>query len=296
MDRKQLRLHGPDVVSSRPFPLDSDLHTTPSTPPLQTKRQRNIATFHDQTPFPNHASPTQQEASRVHTILVQAHPQYVGRPRAPVEADGNAAATCGKVANVLDALIGTILSQNTSARNSTAAKAGLDAVFGLHDFASIVSAPREAVESAIRPGGLASRKAAAIQGLLRAVHERHGAYSLQHLTELSDADATAELVSYAGVGPKTAACVLAFSLGRDAFAVDTHVFRLSRLLGWVPTAADRVRAQAHLEARLPAALKYDLHVLMVAHGRTCKGCKAVGARGTPCVLKAYLREQRKKRS
>jgi endonuclease-3 len=101
-----------------------------------------------------------------------------------------------------------------------------------------------------------------------------------------------ELVSYDGVGPKTASCVLLFCLGRDSFAVDTHVFRLSRLLGWVPPRADRVLAQAHLDQRVPNALKYGLHVLMVHHGRSCAGCKNAAGRGTACPLKAYLRERK----
>jgi endonuclease-3 len=109
---------------------------------------------------------------------------------------------------------------------------------------------------------------------------------------IADADRTAELVSYDGVGPKTASCVLLFCLGRDSFAVDTHVFRLSRLLGWVPPRADRVLAQAHLDRRVPDALKYGLHVLMVSHGRACAGCKNAAGRGAPCPLKTYLRERK----
>jgi hypothetical protein len=80
--------------------------------------------------------------------------------------------------------------------------------------------------------------------------------------------------------------------------VDTHVFRLSKLLGWVPTRAtggiDRVRAQAHLELRIPAELKYSLHVLMVHHGRVCSGCGPAGRGGGvgACILKTYLREKK----
>ncbi|KAI0754044.1 DNA glycosylase [Daedaleopsis nitida] len=101
-----------------------------------------------------------------------------------------------------------------------------------------------------------------------------------------------ELVSYDGVGPKTASCVLLFCLGRSSFPVDTHVFRLSRLLGWVPPKADRVTAQAHLDLRISDELKYGLHVLMVGHGRRCKGCKGGSGGKGDCVLKQWLRESR----
>jgi endonuclease-3 len=286
-------------LSSLHLPVPPAGNTLLSNPVASTsypkaKRARLASSgAYDQSPFPNHIAPTPQEASAVHSVLIKAHPEYTNRPRAPVEEQANSATTCGRVDNVLDSLIGTVLSQNTSSRNSTAAKISLDATFGLHGFEAIAKAPRVAVVDTIRSGGLANRKAAIIQNILHGVHARHGTYSLQHLTKLSNADAMDELVSYDGVGPKTAACVLAFSLQRDAFAVDTHVFRLSKMLGWVPASADRVRAQAHLEERLPAALKYDLHVLMIAHGRACKGCKSgASVRHSTCALKAYIRERK----
>jgi endonuclease-3 len=212
------------------------------------------------------------------------------------------------VPNVLESLIGTILSQNTSNRNSTAAKLSLDQKFGRYNFAAIADAPRKDVVEALKHGGLANKKAGVIQSLLADVKERHGEYSLQHLSKSSDEEVMngtrmaavcwalglsecAELVSYNGVGPKTASCVLLFCLSRDSFAVDTHVFRLSRLLGWVPPRADRVLAQAHLDQRVPAELKYGLHVLMVHHGRSCAGCKSAAGRGKACPLKAWLREK-----
>ncbi|TFY64035.1 hypothetical protein EVG20_g6080 [Dentipellis fragilis] len=263
--------------------------------PRKTKKLKALADFTQTSPFPDFTSPTAQEASTIYSILAAAHPQHAhGRKTPSSSLDANSATTCGKVANVIDSLIGTILSQNTSSRNSTSAKLSLDAAFGRHGFAAMATAPRSAVVDAIRQGGLANRKAAIIQGLLQGVHARHGAYSLQHLADarVSDTAAMEELVSYDGVGPKTAACVLLFCLGRDAFAVDTHVFRLSRLLGWVPPRADRVQAQMHLDVRVPAELKYALHVLMVTHGRACKGCKSGAARGGDCPLKRYLKERK----
>lgn len=210
----------------------------------------------------------------------------------------NSAETCGKVPNVIKALIGTILSQNTSGRNSSGAKASLDGAFGRNNFAAIASAPRADVVEAIRHGGLANKKAATIQNVLNSIKDKHGEYSLQYLAEpddsgklISDEDVMKELISYDGVGPKTASCVLLFCLGRDSFAVDTHVFRLSKVLGWVPPKADRVLTQAHLDLRIPADLKYGLHVLMIQHGRVCKGCRTTGS--GDCILKAYLKERKK---
>ncbi|KAF5357108.1 hypothetical protein D9756_006831 [Leucocoprinus leucothites] len=225
--------------------------------------------------------------------------------RRPPQVTSNSAQTCGSVPNVIEAVVGTILSQNTSGKNCTRAKNGLDEAFGRNNFEAIANARKEEVVDAIRTGGLANKKADMIQGLLRAVKERHGIYSLQHLAgehrsiaepppiPPTNEEIMEELLSYDGVGPKTASCVLLFCLGRDSFAVDTHIYRLSRLLGWIPPKTDRVLAQAHLDIRIPANLKYGLHVLMIQHGRACRGCKKRGS-GENCVLKEYLKQKKVK--
>lgn len=147
---------------------------------------------------------------------------------------------------------------------------------------------------ALKHGGLANKKAKTIQDILGAIKAKHGDYSLQHLTSpnLSNSEIMQELISYDGVGPKTASCVLLFCLGRDSFAVDTHVYRLTKILGWVPPKADRVLAQAHLDLKVPDELKYGLHVLLIQHGRACSGCKGGESKGELCVLKKYLREKK----
>lgn len=157
-----------------------------------------------------------------------------------------------------------------------------------------MEAPRADVVESIKHGGLANKKAKTIQDVLVAIKAKHGVYSLQHLAskDMSDDEAMKELVGYDGVGPKTASCVLLFCLGRDSFAVDTHIYRLSKVLGWVPQKADRVLAQAHLDLRVPDELKYGLHVLLIQHGRACSGCKkATGGKGG-CVLKTYLKDRK----
>ncbi|KAI0765897.1 DNA glycosylase [Trametes elegans] len=280
---------------------------TPASP-HKAKKLKLLASHSVASPFPDFPHPTPAEAAEMHALLASTHPDLAARPRRPSAAN-DSARTCGSVPNVLESLVGTILSQNTSSRNSTAAKRGLDAAFGRNNFAAVAEAKRADVVDAIRTGGLANKKAAVIQNILAEVHARHGQYSLQHLatapepdvkgkakeggsgSKVSDEEAMQELVSYDGVGPKTASCVLLFCLGRSSFPVDTHVFRLSRLLGWVPQKADRVTAQAHLDLTIPDGLKYGLHVLMVGHGRRCKGCKSSGGGKGECVLKKWLKER-----
>lgn len=278
----------------------------------QSKKLKLLESHALESPFPDFTSPTPAEARQVHDLLSQAHPD-VAVVSAAASTSNDAAGTCGKVPNVLESLIGTILSQNTSGRNSTAAKQSLDKTFGRNNFQAIADADKAAVVDAIRMGGLANKKAEVIQRILRQVKEKYGTYSLQHLAGVMDEptdgkpikteepaelktysneDAMKELVSFEGVGPKTASCVLLFCLGRASFPVDTHVFRLSRLLGWVPARSDRVTAQAHLDIKIPNDLKYGLHVLMVQHGRRCKGCKSSGGGKGECVLKSWLRTRK----
>ncbi|PIG87926.1 aldehyde dehydrogenase-like protein C21C3 [Aspergillus arachidicola] len=72
--------------------------------------------------------------------------------------------------------------------------------------------------------------------------------SLNHLHTLNTEQVMEELVKYPGIGPKTAACVLLFCLQRPCFAVDTHIFRICKWLGWVPPdKATEITAFGHLE-------------------------------------------------
>ncbi|PYH48141.1 amidophosphoribosyltransferase [Aspergillus saccharolyticus JOP 1030-1] len=100
--------------------------------------------------------------------------------------------------------------------------------------------------------------------------------NLNHLHALSTEQAMTELVKYPGIGPKTAGCVLLFCLQRPCFAVDTHIFRICKWLGWVPpTKVTEVTAFGHLEVRIPDHLKYSLHTLLIRHGKSCPRCRAI---------------------
>ena len=120
--------------------------------------------------------------------------------------------------------------------------------------------------------------------------------SLDHLHLLDNETAFNKLLEYPGIGPKTASCVLLFCMQRPSFAVDTHVFRLTKWLGWVPSdqkakalakalakeqgtkakmgSVTRESTYAHLDVRIPDDLKYPLHYLLIKHGRNCGWCSA----------------------
>jgi endonuclease III len=92
------------------------------------------------------------------------------------------------------------------------------------------------------------------------------------------------------VGPKTASCVLLFCLQREDFAVDTHVYRITGLLGWRPKAASREETYAHLNVRVPDEDKYGLHILLVGHGKKCDECRAGGKSIGKCELRKAFRK------
>ncbi len=181
----------------------------------------------------------------------------------------------------LDELILTVLSQHTSDLNSERAFGLLRAAYPTWD--DVVDADSDAVADVIRSGGLANTKARRVQAILREVHHREGAYSLDRLSAMSDAEAREWLVSFPGVGPKTAAVVLSFAFGRDTMPVDTHVHRVTRRLGTVPPKASAEQADRLLHELIPEGLRTPLHVGFIRLGREI--CKAPIPRCRQCPLK-----------
>jgi endonuclease III len=204
-----------------------------------------------------------------------------------------------RASDPLDELIFTVLSQHTSDVNADRAFASLRAAYPT--WAAVVAAPEAALADTIRSGGLANTKAPRIQAILNEVHSREGAYDLARLRVLPDAEARAYLTSLPGIGPKTAAVVLSFALGRDAIPVDTHVHRAARRLGLVPPKATAEQADRLLHELVPEGLRTRLHVGLIRLGREI--CKAPTPRCSVCPLKdlcptapRYLAPSRARRS
>jgi endonuclease III len=186
-----------------------------------------------------------------------------------------------RASDPLDELILTVLSQHTSDVNADRAFASLRAAYPTWD--AVVAAPEASLADTIRSGGLANTKAPRIQAILREVHDREHAFDLSRLRDLPDAEARAYLTSLPGIGPKTAAVVLSFALGRDAIPVDTHVHRVARRLGLVPPEATAEQADRLLHDLVPDGLRTRLHVGLIRLGREI--CKAPTPRCNVCPLK-----------
>jgi endonuclease-3 len=185
----------------------------------------------------------------------------------------------------LGGLIETILSQHTSDTNSARAYASLRERF--LEWEQVRTARVSDIAAAIRSGGLADMKAGRIQAALDTIVQRYGSLSLDALREQPLAEARAALRSLPGVGPKTASCVLLFSLGKPAFPVDTHVHRVSRRIGFAAPKASPEAVQDLVEAGIEAGRAYPLHVNLIAHGRLI--CKAERPRCDDCDLRILCR-------
>ncbi len=207
-------------------------------------------------------------AGRIHLIdgrLLDAYGDRVWSPR---------------FVGLLDGLVHTILSQNTSDVNSHRAFAELKKRFPTWEDAA--AAPTAAIEAAIRTGGISRVKAERIQAVLRRVHADCGTYSLQCLEEMDPERARAYLLEMPGVGRKTAAVLLLFQLGYPFFPVDTHVFRVGRRLGLIPERAGPERAHDIMDAAVPDGIKFRLHMNLIEHGRAV--CRARKPKCPACCL------------
>jgi endonuclease-3 len=201
----------------------------------------------------------------VQRVLRASQGPFVPKPRLPI----------------IDEIIATVLSQHTSDINSGRAFAQLKALFP--DWEQVLAAPAGQVADAIRCGGIADQKARRIQQILAAIREREGRIDLDRLRELDDAAVEEYLTSLPGVGPKTAACVLVFSMGRAAFPIDTHVHRIAVRLGWIPPKTTAEQAHRILAPAVPPEIRYDLHLALIDHGRTV--CKAQRPGCGVCVVR-----------
>jgi endonuclease-3 len=180
----------------------------------------------------------------------------------------------------LSVLIGTILSQNTSDNNSHRAFANLRSKFKNWD--QVRKARVKKIADTIRSGGLADIKALRIKNILNQIYEENHNLNLSFLKRWRTDKIKSWLRRFKGVGDKTIACVLLFSLRRPAMPVDTHVLRVSQRLGLAFQNLNATKAEALLEKLIPGDLIYQFHLNLIAHGRMV--CQAANPLCQDCVL------------
>ena len=202
-------------------------------------------------------NPLAQRAVKVHEALLEFYGEPIWRNPLPA----------------IDELVSTVLSQNTNDVNRDRAFDALRAKFPTWE--AVRDAKENTVIEAIRVAGLANQKGPRIQAVLKAITKERGNLDLLFLKEMSVDDARNWLTKFNGVGPKTAAIVLCFSLGMPAFPVDTHVYRVTGRIGLRPERMTVEQAHPHLEALFPPETYYAAHLNIIRLGREiCSARKA----------------------
>lgn len=172
----------------------------------------------------------------------------------------------------VDELVSTILSQNTNDNNRDAAFKELKESFP--DWEAVAAADTADVANAIRTAGLANQKAPRIQEALKEIKRHNGdSIDLAFLREMKIEEARSWLLDINGVGPKTAAIVLLFSLGIPAFPVDTHIYRVTGRIGIRPQNFSVEKTHKYLEERIPEDAYFDLHLNLIRLGREICGAR-----------------------
>jgi endonuclease-3 len=165
----------------------------------------------------------------------------------------------------VDELVSTILSQNTNDINRDRAFNALRAK--LPTWEAVRDAPANEVVESIRVAGLANQKGPRIQQVLHQITSERGSLDLSFLADMPLEEARNWLTKFNGVGPKTAAIVLCFSLGRPAFPVDTHVYRVTGRIGLRPEKISVENAHPYLENIFPPEAYYAAHLNIIRLGR-----------------------------
>ena len=209
-------------------------------------------------------NPLAQRAVKVHEALLEFYGEPIWRNPLPA----------------IDELVSTMLSQNTNDVNRDRAFDSLRAKFPTWE--AVRDAKENTVIKAIRVAGLANQKGPRIQQVLKAITKERGNLDLSFLKQMSVDGARNWLTKFNGVGPKTAAIVLCFSLGMPAFPVDTHVYRVTGRIGLRPERMTVEQAHPHLEALFPPESYYAAHLNIIRLGREI--CTARKANCGKCSL------------
>ena len=185
--------------------------------------------------------------------------------------------------NVLDCLLLTVLSQNTTDINRDKGFVQLRARFPTWE--DVLEADTEAVEDAIKIAGLGKQKSRTIKNFLAWLKAEYGELSLEFIHDMETEAALALFCQHKGIGIKTACVTLVFACGREVFPVDTHILRISKRLGLIPQNCSAEKAHQLLPPIVPAGKAYPFHMNLIYFGRQI--CNARKPLCEQCPLTAH---------
>ena len=152
-------------------------------------------------------------------------------------------------------LIATILSQRTRDDNTRRASDNLFHRFDSVD--AIADAVPDEVAELVRPAGFPKQKGKAIVDCCRMLRDEYGGEVPRD---------TEELLKLPMVGRKTAACVRSYAMDIPSVCVDTHVHRISNLMGLVDTKTPEETEFALMDIT-PRERWSDINRYLVRHGQ-----------------------------
>ncbi|HMQ70669.1 MAG TPA: endonuclease III, partial [Ignavibacteria bacterium] len=189
-----------------------------------------------------------------------------------------------KPPEILDVLIATKLSQNTTDKSSFKAYTNLKQKFGTWE--NVAGIKTEAIKDCIKVCGLSNTKAKNIKEMLVAMKKNYGTLDLSFMKKYENEKVYEEFLQYDGIGVKTISCVLIFAMGRDAFPVDTHVHRVLNRLGLVNTNSAEKTFEA-IKDKIPDGKRYELHNNLIKFGRNI--CRSNNPLCGKCFLYSLCR-------
>ena len=187
-----------------------------------------------------------------------------------------------------ETLVTTILSQNTTDRNTARALESLSKRFEITPEA-LAKAELSQIEETIKIAGLHRSKSKSIRQAAKLIIEKHHG-KMEPLLSLPIKDARKALIQFDGDGPKTADVVLLFSTNKPTIPVDTHEDRVAKRLGFAPANGNYELVRQNLQTLYDTRDYLSVHLLLIEHGR--KYCKARHPLCNKCPIKLYcpLRE------
>ena len=185
--------------------------------------------------------------------------------------------------HVLDCLIRTVLSQNTNDVNRDKGFTALQERFPTWEEAQ--KAAVEEIGETIRIAGLHVQKSRTIKNFLTWLKANHGELDLEFICEMETADAIQYLCQHKGIGIKTASVTLTFACGHEVFPVDTHVLRISRRLGLVPSNCTAEKAHEVMAQIVPVGKSLPFHMNLITFGRRI--CHARNPACHECAFTAH---------
>ncbi|WP_407920200.1 endonuclease III domain-containing protein [Geobacter pickeringii] len=172
--------------------------------------------------------------------------------------------------NPFKVLVSCILSLRTQDRTTGPAS---ERLFALADTpATMLALSREQVEGAIYPVGFYRNKAAQILEICRILVEQYDGRV---------PDDMGRLLSFRGVGRKTANLVITLGFGKPGICVDTHVHRICNRWGYVRTGTPE-QTEFALRAKLPGQYWLVINDYLVTFGQN--HCTPLSPRCSTCVL------------